>query len=82
MIKSGNVFYNKSFGHHTYDKKRKVEWNTVYDIASITKIAATTYSLMKLTDDTLIDINKDGFLDIGVACTDASNVLYISQNLH
>ena len=25
------------------------------------------------------DINKDGFLDIGVACTDASNVLYISQ---
>jgi beta-glucosidase-like glycosyl hydrolase/CubicO group peptidase (beta-lactamase class C family) len=57
-IKSGNVFYNKSFGHHTYNKKRKVEWNTVYDIASITKIAATTYSLMKLTDDTVIDINK------------------------
>ena len=27
------------------------------------------------------DINKDGFLDIGVACTDASNVLYISQKL-
>ena len=24
-IKSGNVFYNKSFGHHTYDKKRKVK---------------------------------------------------------
>jgi hypothetical protein len=25
------------------------------------------------------DINKDGFLDIGVACSDASNVVYISQ---
>ena len=25
------------------------------------------------------DINKDGFLDIGVACTDASNVVYINQ---
>ncbi len=25
------------------------------------------------------DINNDGFLDIGVACTDASNVFYISQ---
>ncbi len=25
------------------------------------------------------DINKDGFLDIGVACTDARNVIYISQ---
>ena len=27
------------------------------------------------------DINKDGFLDIGVACTDASNVLYINRSV-
>ena len=33
-IKSGNVFYNKSFGYHTYNKKRKVKWNDIYDIAS------------------------------------------------
>lgn len=25
------------------------------------------------------DINNNGYLDIDVACTDASNVLYISQ---
>lgn len=57
-IKSGNVFYNKSFGYHTYNKKRKVKWNDIYDIASITKIAATTYSLMQLTKDSLVDIDK------------------------
>lgn len=57
-IKKGNVFYNKSFGYHTYAKKRKVQWNDIYDIASITKIAATTYSLMQLTKDSLVDINK------------------------
>ncbi len=57
-IKSGNVIYNKSFGYHTYKKKTKVKWNDIYDIASITKIAATTYSLMQLTEQGKIDINK------------------------
>jgi len=57
-IKSGNVFYHKSFGHHTYKKSQKVKSTDIYDIASITKIAATTYSLMKLTESGQIDINK------------------------
>ena len=57
-IKSGNVFYNKSFGYHTYNKKTKVKWDDIYDIASITKIAATTYTLMQLTKDSLIDLDK------------------------
>ena len=57
-IKKGNVFYNKSFGYHTYKKKRKVKWNDIYDIASVTKIAATTYSLMQLTKDSIVDIDK------------------------
>lgn len=57
-IKDGNVFYNKAFGHHTYDKKRKVVSSDLYDLASITKIAATTISLIKLQKDSLIDIDK------------------------
>jgi len=57
-IKSGNVFYNKAFGHHTYDKKRKVETTDIYDLASITKIAATTICLVKMVKEGLIDIDK------------------------
>lgn len=57
-IKDGNVFYNKSFGHHTYDKTRKVVNSDLYDLASITKIAATTISLIKLQKDSLIDIDN------------------------
>ncbi len=57
-IKSGNVFYHKSFGHHTYKNKTKVKWNDLYDLASITKIGASTYAMMRLTDDSLVDINK------------------------
>lgn len=48
--KDGKVFYQKAFGHHTYDKKRTVQITDIYDLASVTKIAGTVSSLMKLTD--------------------------------
>ena len=57
-IKDGNVFYEKSFGHHRYDEKTKVKNSDIYDLASITKIAATTITLIKLQKDGLIDIDK------------------------
>lgn len=57
-IKSGNVFYHKTFGYHTYDRTKKVEENDIYDLASITKIAATTITLIKLQQEGLIDIDQ------------------------
>ena len=55
--KDGAIFYNKSFGYHTYDRKNIVKWNDVYDLASLTKILATTPAIMKMTEDGNIDIN-------------------------
>ena len=47
--KDGHVFYNKSFGHHTYDStSNPVDNNNIYDLASITKIASTALILMDL----------------------------------
>ena len=47
--KDGHVFYNKSFGHHTYDSNANlVDNNNIYDLASITKIASTALILMDL----------------------------------
>tara|TARA_B100001093_G_scaffold505798_1_gene563701 strand:- start:1096 stop:2886 length:1791 start_codon:yes stop_codon:yes gene_type:complete len=47
--KDGHVFYNKSFGHHTYDSTANpVDNNNIYDLASITKIASTALILMDL----------------------------------
>jgi len=48
VAKNGNIVYSKSFGYQTYDKKKPINNQSIYDIASITKIAATTASLMKL----------------------------------
>ena len=48
--KDGKVVYRKSFGYFTYYDKEKVNNRSLYDIASITKIAASTYGLMYLDD--------------------------------
>jgi beta-glucosidase-like glycosyl hydrolase/CubicO group peptidase (beta-lactamase class C family) len=57
VAKDGRVVFQKSYGHHDYRKTKKVELHDVYDLASITKIAATTISLMKLYDEGKIDID-------------------------
>jgi beta-glucosidase-like glycosyl hydrolase/CubicO group peptidase (beta-lactamase class C family) len=51
VAKDGKVLYQKSFGYHTYENKIKVKNSDIYDLASITKIAASTLSLMKLKDE-------------------------------
>ena len=48
VAKDGKVIYQKSFGYFTYDSLNAVDNSTIYDIASITKIAASTSSLMYL----------------------------------
>lgn len=57
IAQNGKVFYHKSFGYHTYDKNKKVELNHLYDLASLTKILATTLTIMKLYDEGSIQLN-------------------------
>lgn len=58
VIKDGVMIYNKSFGHHTYDSLRPVINTDIYDLASITKIAATTVSIMYLIDQGIVDLDS------------------------
>lgn len=46
----GKLIYEKSFGFYTYDSTEEVTPTTIYDIASITKIASSTITLMHLQD--------------------------------
>ncbi|MCE7992379.1 MAG: serine hydrolase [Roseivirga sp.] len=55
LAKGGKVFYEESFGYHTYDSLRPVKNSDIYDLASVTKTTAATLSLMKLYDDGLFD---------------------------
>jgi beta-glucosidase-like glycosyl hydrolase/CubicO group peptidase (beta-lactamase class C family) len=55
----GKVFYNKAFGNHTYDKSSpKVKLSDVYDVASVTKVAATLPLVMRMVDEKIVDINN------------------------
>jgi beta-N-acetylhexosaminidase len=47
-VRNGIVFYDKSFGYHTYFNDLPVTDNSIYDIASVTKIVATVPALMRL----------------------------------
>lgn len=53
----GNIVYNKAFGYHTYDSLRPVQLTDIYDIASVTKVAATTTALMMLYDQKKFKLN-------------------------
>lgn len=57
-MKDGKVVYDKCFGNFTYGGGHQVLPDDVYDIASCTKIFASTLAIMKLYDDGLIDLNK------------------------
>jgi len=53
----GDIIYNKSFGKHTYTGTTSVNEKDMYDLASITKVAATTLAIMKLYDNDKLKLN-------------------------
>lgn len=51
IAKDGEIIYKKNAGYQTYDNKVWINDSSVYDIASLTKVMATTLALMKLYDE-------------------------------
>jgi beta-glucosidase-like glycosyl hydrolase/CubicO group peptidase (beta-lactamase class C family) len=54
----GKIFYNKSFGHPYYEDTVKVTNEDIYDLASVTKVAATTLAIMKLMEEKKIFLDE------------------------
>jgi beta-N-acetylhexosaminidase len=59
VARKGKVAYHKSYGFHTYDKVNEVDNDDLYDIASVTKVAATTPLTMQFVDEGKIDIDSE-----------------------
>ncbi len=58
-IKNGKIFFRKSYGNLTYnDSADKVTNSTIYDLASVTKIASSALALMKLHQEKKFDYKK------------------------
>ena len=58
VAKNGDIIYEEAFGNQDYTNNKPVEIDDIYDLASITKVAATTLAIMKMQEQGLIDIEK------------------------
>jgi beta-N-acetylhexosaminidase len=57
VARNGMVVFERMYGHHTYEKARPVEWNDLYDIASVTKVAASLAAFMTLVDSGKVSVD-------------------------
>ncbi|WP_375235735.1 glycoside hydrolase family 3 N-terminal domain-containing protein [Winogradskyella sp.] len=57
VARKGKVIYNKNFGYHTYNKRNKVDFEDVYDVASLTKISSTLPLIMELSESNVLSLN-------------------------
>lgn len=76
-FKDGQLIYQKSFGAFTYNPDSKlVDDGTIYDLASVTKVAASSLALMKLQTENLFDYKKTlGFYLPELQGTNKENLL-------
>lgn len=58
VAKNGKLVYHKSFGHTHTDRAVPMSNDMVFDLASVTKISATTIGIMKLYEEGKIDLEK------------------------
>jgi len=58
VAKDGKVVYEQSSGYLTFENKIPVSDQTIYDLASVTKVSATLQTVMFMHEKGLIDVNK------------------------
>lgn len=82
-LQHGKVIYNKSFGYFDYRKQTPVSNNTIYDVASLTKVLSTTLAVMKLYEEGELQLDKrlKDYLP-WVAGTDKANLSIRNLLLH
>ncbi|WP_245580816.1 serine hydrolase domain-containing protein [Daejeonella oryzae] len=59
VIKDGKVIFNKAYGSHTYAATIPTKITDIFDLASITKISATTMSVMHLYEQEKLKLDTN-----------------------
>ncbi|MDX1478405.1 MAG: serine hydrolase [Saprospiraceae bacterium] len=57
VARRGKVVFHKTYGFHTYDERRPVRRDDIYDLASITKVTSGLPALMKLNGEGTFDLD-------------------------
>lgn len=58
IVKDQKVIYDRAFGKKTYTGNSPVDKSDLYDVASVTKVAATAIAAMKLYEEERINLKK------------------------
>lgn len=82
-LHNGQPIYSKAFGYYQYGSSQPVTTESIYDLASVTKISATTLAVMKLYEEKKLDLKKklSDYLPL-VKGTNKANLTIESLLLH
>lgn len=58
IVKDNKVIFNKAYGNHYYDVNEPTKIDDIFDLASVSKVAATTLAVMHLEEEGKIDLEK------------------------
>lgn len=58
-VKDGVISFEKAYGHYDYEQTQPLTTESVFDMASVTKICATTLAIMKLYEEGKINLKKN-----------------------
>ncbi|GGK68673.1 serine hydrolase domain-containing protein [Rufibacter glacialis] len=83
VAKEGKVIFQKAYGAHTYDRTQATQISDIFDVASITKVSATTMAVMNLYDQQKLVLDSTyGFYVPSARNTDKAGILLKDLLLH
>jgi len=79
----GKIVYDKAFGHYEYGLSPVVTTESIFDLASVTKISATTIAIMKLYEEGRLNLKRKlGYYLPWVRGTNKNNLILENLLLH
>jgi CubicO group peptidase (beta-lactamase class C family) len=57
-VHKGEILYHKAFGNYEFGPSPAVTPESIFDLASVTKISATTLAIMKLYEEGKVELDK------------------------
>lgn len=79
VAKDGKVIYNKAFGYHTYANQRPDKITDIFDMASVTKVTATTPSVMRLVEQKKLKLDTNVGAYVAKARTSPMNAIKVRE---
>jgi CubicO group peptidase (beta-lactamase class C family) len=79
VAKDGKVIFNKAYGTHTYDTNVPDKVTDIFDLASVTKVTATTPSVMRLFEEGKLKLDTNIGAYIPKARTSPMNNIQVRE---